>query len=122
LGALDAKALGAGVAAIEKALEGFGDGEDAENFLFRRAGEAWAGLGMLEFLLDPLALFEHLDVHVFDADAAAIDLPQDRDDLAQGGALTAEQLVDKDLAVEVGVGEAIGAVVELGLRGAVFQL
>ncbi len=75
---------------------------------------------MLEFLLDPLPLGEHLDVHVFDADPPAIGVAQDRDDLAQRRAFAAEG-VDEDLAVEIGLGKAPGMVVELVVRPALFQ-
>src|ERR1700704_2703551 len=77
---------------------------------------------MLEFLLDPLPLGEHLDVHVFDADPAAISLAQDPDDLAQCRALAAEQVIDEDLAVEISLGKSPGVVVELVMRPALFQM
>ena len=77
LGALDAEPLGAGIAAVEKPLEGLGDGQDPQHLLFRGIGQARAAVAALEFLLDPLPLGEHLDVHVLDADPAAIDLAQD---------------------------------------------
>ena len=57
-------------------------------------------------------------MHVFDPDRAAIGLAQGGDDLPQTGALAAQQPVDKDLAVEVGLGKAVAAVVELGVMAA----
>ena len=75
----------------------------------------------LEFLLDPRPLGRHLDVHVFDADRAAVGRSQDRDDLAQGGALATEQVVDEDLTVEIGLGKTVAVVVELGVGPAFFE-
>ncbi len=83
LAALDAEALGAGIAAVEKPLKGLGGGQDLQDFLAAGRRQRRAALARLEFLLDPGALGRHLDVHVFDADRAAIGLAQDRDDLAQ---------------------------------------
>jgi len=60
-------------------------------------------------------------VHVLDADRAAIRRAQDRDDLTQRGALAAEQVVDEDLAVEIGLAEAVAVVIELGKRPALLQ-
>ena len=53
-----------------------------------------------------------LDVHVLDADRAAVGLAQVVDDLAQRGLSPGD--VEVELAVEVGLGETVGAVVELG--------
>ena len=78
LGALDAEPLRAGVAAVEKALEGLGRGQDPQDSFLAALVRVGRRSRVLEFLLDPLALVEHLDVHVFDADAAAIDLAQHR--------------------------------------------
>jgi len=60
-------------------------------------------------------------VHVFNPDFPAIGLPQDRDDLAQGGPFAAEQVVDKDLATEIALGETVAAVIELGVMSALVE-
>ena len=120
--ALDAEAFGAGVASIEKALERLGRGQHPQDFLFRRVGQPRPIVEVFEFLLDPLPFGEHLDVHVFDADPAAISLAQDPDDLAQCRALAAEQVIDEDLAVEISLGKSPGVVVELVMRPALFQM
>ena len=70
----------------------------------------------LDPALDPALLVRLLDVHELDADRAGIGLAQDLDDHAQGGLLQAQHVIEVELAVEVGVGEAVGAVVELGMR------
>ena len=67
----------------------------------------------LHALLDPGLLVGILDVHELDADRAAVGLAQDLDDLAERRLLEAEHVVEEELAVEVGVGEAVGLGVEL---------
>ena len=119
--ALDAEPLGPGVAAVEKALEGFGDRQDFQDFLAVGRRQRRTALARLEFLLDPGALGRHLDVHVFDADLAAIGLPQHRDDLAQAGPLPPEHIVEKDFAVEIGLAEAVAAVIEFGIGPALVE-
>ena len=94
-GALDAEPLGAGIAAVEKPLEGFGGGQAPQDFLLFVADRLGRRSRTLEFILDPGPLGRNLDVHVFDADPAAISLAQEGDDLAQGGALAAERLLMK---------------------------
>ena len=118
LGAFEAKPLGAGVTAIEEALEGLGPGQARQNsFPFGR-GRRRPGVPPLEFVLEEGAFGQHLNMHVLDADPAAIGLAQQRQELAQTGALAAEQMVEPDLAVEIAVKKPVGPVVELGLRGA----
>ena len=48
------------------------------------------------------------DVHELDAERLAIGAAQDGDDLAHRREFEAEHLVEEDLAVEVGFGEAVG--------------
>ena len=120
LGALDAEPLGAGVATIEKPLECLGGGQDLQDLLFNRCRQLRALL-FLVFFLNPRPLGRHLDVHVFDADRAAVGRSQQRDDLAQGGALATEQVVDEDLTVEIGLGKTVAVVVELGVGPAFFE-
>ena len=117
-GALDAEALGAGITAVEKALKGLRGRQDLQNFLFVGRRQLCIATPRLEFLLDPGALGRDLDVHVLDADLAAVGGSQDRDDLAQARALVAEDVVEEDLAVEIGLCEAIAAVIKLGIRPA----
>ena len=113
--------LGAGVAPVEKPLEGLGRRQDAENFFLFRCRQPCPALAPFKSLLDPGALGRHLDVHVLDADLAAIGAAEDRDDLTQAGALAVEDVVEKNLAVEVALGKAVAAVVELGVRPALVQ-
>ena len=51
-----------------------------------------------------------------DADRAAVGAPQDAPGSAHGRRLQAEHVVDEDRPVEVGLGEAVGLGLELGMR------
>ena len=55
-------------------------------------------------------------MHELDADGAAIGCAQDTDDLAQGGRLQPQHIVDEDRPVEIGVREAEKMIVKLGRR------
>ena len=119
--ALDAKTLGAGVTAVEKPLERLGRRQNFENILLFGGRKAMAALPALELLLDPDAFSRHLDVHIFDADLAAVGPAQDIDNLAQTGALAVEDAVEKDLAIEIGFAKAVAAVIEFGIGPALIE-
>ena len=53
------------------------------------------------------------DVHELDAERLAIGTLADRDDLTQGRIFEAEHVIEEDLAVVIGLGEAVGFRVEL---------
>ena len=67
----------------------------------------------LDALLDPALLRGIGDVHELDAEGLAIGAAQDGDDLAHRREFEAEHHVEEDLAVEIGLGEAVGARIEL---------
>ena len=80
-------------------------------------GEVGAVLDVLDALLDPRLLVGIGDVHVLDADLAAVGLAQPVHDLAQGrGIAEAERAEDQDRAVPVGLAEAVGRGIELAMR------
>ena len=58
-------------------------------------------------LLEEAALLDVVDVHIFEADMAAIIAPQDLDDLAHRRPLEAERAAEPDRAVERVAGEAV---------------
>ncbi len=116
--AVEAEALGAGVFLVEELLEHLGRGQALQDRDLAAVGEVALVAAAFDPHLQPLALVRILDVHVFDADVAAIGLAQHMDDLAQRRALVAEDVVDMDRAVHVGLGEAEGARVEVGMLGA----
>ena len=78
LAAIEAEALGAGIALVAEALEHFGIGQALQDGAL--AGQREFGLVArhLDARLDPLALLELLDVHVFDADLARNRSPSGR--------------------------------------------
>ena len=118
LGPLDPEPLGAGIAPVEKPLERLRGGQNLQFLFFRRVGQARPRVAVLEPPLNPLPLGEHLDMHVLDTDAPAIDLAQQTDDLAQGRALAPEQIVNENLSVEIGFGKPVGPVVQFRVTGA----
>ncbi len=69
LAALEAEALGAGIAAVEEPLEGLGRGQALEDRPLALGGEVGLVARPLDPLLDPRLLGRLLDVHVLDADA-----------------------------------------------------
>ncbi len=117
-GALDAEPLGAGIAAVEKTLEGLGNGQDLQDLFAEGRRQRRSAVARLEFLLDPGALRRRLDMHIFDPDRAAIGRAQDRHDLAQARALTAEDVVEEDFAIEIGLCKAVAAVIKLATGSA----
>ena len=54
-------------------------------------------------------------MHELDADRAAIGLAHDLDDLPEGRGLVAENVVNKNRTVQIGIGKAVGLGVELGM-------
>ncbi len=54
-------------------------------------------------------------MHELDAERLAIGAAQDRDDLAHGREFETEHLVEENLAIEIGFGEAVGARIEFFL-------
>ena len=69
-----------------------------------------------DLLLDPALLVGLLDVHVLDADGAAVGVAQEVQDVAEGMAVAPADAVGEELAVEVPDGEAVGGRVELGVH------
>ena len=74
------------------------------------------GLAALELLLDPLLLVGVLDVHVLDADRAAVRVAQHAEQVAEAHLVDAADTVGEELAVEVPDREAVGGRVELARR------
>ena len=60
-------------------------------------------------------------MHELDADGAAIGFAERLDNLAQGRRLETENIIDEDRAIPVGVGEAIGRRIKLGMKRLGFQ-
>jgi hypothetical protein len=117
LAALQAEALGADELLGAEGLEALRLGELAEDLALLGRVEGGGPGGALDALLDPGLLLGVLDVHELDADRAAIGGAQPFHDLADGGRLQPQHLVDVDRAVEIGLGEAPESGVQLGVAG-----
>ena len=113
LAAVEAEALGAGVLDVEEVLEAFRLDQLRQDGALALPGELDLLVGPLDALLDPGLLGRIGDVHELEADRAAIGAAQDRQHLAHGRVFEAEHVVDEDLAVVVGLGEAVGRRMQL---------
>ncbi len=115
LAAVEPETLGAGVALVAEALEHLGIGQALQDRALARDGEFGVIARHLDARLDPLALLELLDVHVFDADLLAIGRLERGQNLFQGRGREAEEPIDEDRPVEIGLGEAVSRRVEIGV-------
>ena len=106
--AVEAEALGAGIFDVEEFLEAFGFHQLVEDGALALAGEGDFLVASLDALLDPGLLRCIGDVHELHAERLAIRAAQDGDDLAHRREFEAEHHVEENLAVEIGVLEAIG--------------
>ena len=113
LGAFEAEALLAHIAGVQEALEHLGRVEAVEDVALLVEVER-DGLS-LDVLLDPALLLGILDVHVLDAERAAVRVPQHVEDVLEGGGLAAGQPVGHELTGQVPDGQAVGQRVELGV-------
>ena len=114
LGAVDAEALLAEVLGGEELLERLGRVEPLEDVALLVGVER--DVDALDLVLDPRLLGRLLDVHVLDADRAAVGVAQHVQDVAERHAVAAAEAVGEELAVEVPDGEPVGGRVELGVH------
>src|SRR5208282_1105291 len=96
LAAFEAEALGAGVALVQETLEQLGRGQALEDGALAALGEFGLVARHLDARLNPLALLELLDVHVFDADMAAIGCLERAEKLLERRRGEAQRVVDED--------------------------
>src|SRR5262249_59399210 len=108
LGTVEAEALGAGELDVAELLKAFGFDQLVENGAAALAGEADLLVRPLDALLDPRLVRGIGDVHELDAQRLAVGALADADDLAQRAVFEAEHVIEEDLAVEVGIAEAVG--------------
>jgi hypothetical protein len=99
---------------VEKFLEQLGLVDAAEDADLERLGELRLEAGGLDALLEPAAGVLILDVRVFHADMAAIDLVERCEDVAKLQLAAAGEVADVECGVEVGLGEAEVTQRELG--------
>src|SRR5690606_33278137 len=95
----EAEALLADVLGLQERLEGLGLVELAEDAQLL----VMAGLGvlLLDVLLEPATLCRILDVHVLEADRAAVRVAQHTEDFAQEHRALAAEAARDELAVEI---------------------
>src|SRR5215475_2714691 len=113
LGAVETEALGAGELDVAEFLEALGFDQLVENRATAFTGEADLLVRALDALLDPGLLRGIGDVHELDAERLTVGALADRDDLAQRAVFEAEDVIEEDLAVEIGLAEAVRARIEL---------
>ena len=113
LGAVEAEALGAGEFQVAEFLEAFGLDELVEDGALALAGERDLLVRPFDALLNPAFLGGVGNVQEFDAERLAIGAAQDADDLAHRAEFEPQHVVEENPAVEIGVGKAIAARIEL---------
>src|SRR5262249_51674989 len=113
LGAVEPEALGAGELEIAELLEAFGFDELVEDRPLALAGEGDLLVRPLDAFLHPALLRRIGNVHELDAQRLAVGALDDRENLAQRAEFETEHAVEKNLAIEVGIGEAVRARIEV---------
>ena len=113
LAAVETEALRARVLDVEELLEALGLDQLVEDRLLALGRELDLLVRTLDALLDPRLLRRIGDVHELDAERRAIGALEDVEHLAQRRELEAQHVVDEDLAVPVGLGEAVGRGMQL---------
>ena len=118
LAAFEAEPLGARITGVQVVLEPLGGGETIEHRTLGVRRELRRGMNRLQPLPHPKLLGGIRDVHVFDAERAAVGLLQRRHDVAQGRLPTLEELrgTGAEDRVEVRFGEVVVGEVQLGRR------
>ncbi len=104
---------------MQEFLEAFGLNQLVQDRAATFAGEMDLFAVPLDPFFQPTGLFGVRDVHVLQGKGAAIGALNDRHDLTHRGHLQAQNVVDKDRAIHVGFGKAVGFRVQLGMRGLV---
>src|SRR5271167_3791459 len=113
LGTVEAESLRAGEFQIAEFLEAFGLDQLVEDGALALAGEGNLLIRTLDTLLDPAFLRAVRNVQEFNAERLAIRAAQNGDDLAHRAEFEPQNLVEENRPVEIGVGEAISARIEL---------
>jgi hypothetical protein len=114
--AVEAETLGAHVLDVQELLEALGLDHLVQDRLPPLAGEAHLLAVALDPLLQPCGLLGVGDVHVLQREGAAIGPLHDVEDLPDRRVLKPQHVVEEDRPVHVGLGEAVGPRVELGMR------
>ena len=113
-GALDAESLLAEVLGAEELLERLGGVESIEDVALLLDAEFDGDA--LDLLLDPALLDRVLDVHVLDADGAAVGVAQHVEDLVELHVLATGDAAGEEDTIEVPDAEAVRRRIELGMQ------
>ncbi len=112
--AFERKTLLPDIARVQESLETFGRGEPLEDMALVVRRIARLRPDRLQPLLDPVLLHATGEVHVFDAESAAVGLLQCLDDFAQARLLGADERSSVEHRVHVGLGQIVVGGLELG--------
>src|SRR4030081_1033431 len=113
LAAIETEALGAGELQGGEFFETLSLDQLVEDRALAFAGERDLLVRPPDTLLEPAPLSRIGDVHERDAERLAVGPAKDRKNLAQRADFEPEHLVEKDWAIHVSVGEAVGARIEV---------
>ena len=102
---------------MEEFLEAFGLDQLVEDRLAPFAGKGDFLAVTLDPLFEPSGLLGVGNMHVLQREGAAIGALHDLEDLAHRGHLQAQHIVDEDRAIHIGIGEAVGFRIKLGVGG-----
>ena len=114
--AFQTEALGAGKAAGQVPLERLGVRQTFENRAFPEIREIGTRVLVLDPALNPGLPVGILNVHELHADRPGVGFLQDSHDLAKGGPLEAQHVIDEDRPVVVRRREAVGGRVQFRVR------
>src|SRR5690349_15117589 len=115
LSAVKTEALGSGIFDVEEFFEAFSLYQFVEDGALAFASEIYFLVPTFDSFLNPGLLRGIGDVHELHAKRLAICAPQDRDDFAHRRKFKPKDLVEINLAVHVGFGEAVRARIEFFL-------
>ena len=114
--AVEPEAFGAGEFDVAELFEAFGFNQLVENGALAFGREADLLVGPFDAFLNPGFLCGVGNVQEFDAQRLAIGAPEDGDDLSDGAEFEAENFVEKNRPVQIGLGEAVSRGVEFDFR------
>ena len=117
--AVEAEALGAHVLDVQEFLEALGLDHLVQDRLSTFPGERDLLAVAFDPLLQPRGLLGVGNVHVLQREGAAVGAFHDVEDLPDRPMLKPQHVVEEDGPIHVGLGEAVGFRIELGMRGLV---
>src|SRR6516165_3884066 len=112
-GAVQPEALGAGELEVTEFLESLRLDQLVENRALALAREGDFLIRSFDALLHPAFLRGIGNVHELDAEGLTIGAPQDREDFLERSELEPKHSVEKDLAIHIGIAEAVGTRIEI---------